>query len=284
MKHIFHIYHPTVIFLYLVLALGGAMLTLHPVYLLLSFVVGSVYAVYLRGWRSYLMQFRFLLPVLVVVAVANPLFNHRGMTVLFYFLENPITLEATLYGLCTGLMLCCVFIWFSCYQVLMTNEKFLYLFGRIVPTIALMISMILKLIPQTQYKARCVANAQTAMGMGIGQGKKREGIKRGIRMTSILMGWSMEDSIETADSMRARGYGAAKRTSYSPFRIQVHDVVALAMLLVLGTMSVWGILGETFSFYPKLSQIGLRPVAYGRYLLLLAYPLLLEGKEWLAWR
>ena len=48
-----------------------------------------------------------------------------------------------------------------------------------------------------------------------GRRKEKAAVQNGVRSASVLMGWGMEDSIETADSMRARGYGARKRTAFS---------------------------------------------------------------------
>ncbi len=83
-----------------------------------------------------------------MIAIANPLFNHRGSTALFYIGLNPVTLEALLYGVCSAGMLISVFIWFRCYLSLMTNDKFLYLFGRIAPATALIVSMYTKVDPR----------------------------------------------------------------------------------------------------------------------------------------
>ena len=284
MRHIFTIYHPSVIFLYLAAVLVCMMFSMQPVYLLISFLAGSMYAVYLGGTRKYFSSLSFLLMMFAVIALLNPLFNHRGLTVLFYLFDEPVTLEAFVYGLCAGLKLLSVFIWFSCYAALMTNDKFLYLFGRILPTTALMVSMTLKLIPQTAYRARCVMNAQD--GMNMRQEKKKQRFKNALRTASVLMGWSMEDSVETADSMRARGYGAKKRTTFSPFKLERHDILSLVVICGLAGLSVASILviGGTFMYYPYLAGIEENIWAYIPYGLLLFYPLILEGKERLAWK
>lgn len=284
MRHIFTIYHPSVIFLYLAAALVCTMLTLQPAYLLISFIAGSIYAVYLSGARKYFSSLKFLLVMFIIIAVLNPLFNHRGLTVLFYLFDEPVTLEAFLYGLCAGLMLLNVFIWFSCYAALMTNDKFLYLFGKLLPTTALMVSMTLKLIPQTTYKARCIMDAQD--GMDLRRERKKQHFKNGVRSASVLVGWSMEESIETADSMRARGYGAKKRTTFSIFKMGRHDVVSLVIICILAVLSIACIIffGGKFMYYPYLKGLETNVWAYIPYCILLFYPLILEGREQLVWK
>ena len=68
-----------------------------------------------------------MLPVFLISAAVNPLFNHQGITLILYLKNgNPLTLESILYGLAAGVMLVSVLNWFSCYQVVMTSDKFIY--------------------------------------------------------------------------------------------------------------------------------------------------------------
>ena len=61
---------------------------------------------------------------------------------------NPLTLESILYGLAAGIMLVSVLNWFSCYQVVMTSDKFIYLFGKVIPAMSLIFSMVLRFVPK----------------------------------------------------------------------------------------------------------------------------------------
>lgn len=47
------------------------------------------------------------------------------------FAGNPLTLESLWYGAAAGGMLVCILMWFHCYNVVMTSEKFIHLFGRV---------------------------------------------------------------------------------------------------------------------------------------------------------
>ncbi len=285
MKHIFLIYHPAVIFTYICSAIVCSMLTMQPFFVLISFAVGSIYSIYLSGVRKYFSSLKFMLVVFAVIAVANPLFNHKGSTVLFYIGNNPFTWEALLFGICSGGMLLCVIVWFRCYQALMTNDKFLYLFGKAAPTSALVASMILKWIPQTSHKMNQIRNAQAALYKNHDDGTRKRKIASSVRMTGILMSWSMEDSIEAADSMRARGYGAKKRTTFSKYKMGMHDIVSLCIIAALAAVSIAVILGRAndFLFYPTPSGADLAAWLYVPYALLLLYPLILEGRERLRW-
>lgn len=287
MKHIFHIYHPAVVFSYIMAALIFSMFTLNPVCIVISFLTASGYSIYLNGIKRYLKTLRFVAIMFVVISIINPIFNHNGVTILFYLFDNPITLEACLFGMASGGMLSCIFIWFTCYNKLMTNEKFLHLFGKALPTIALMLSMILRLVPVTRYKIKSIINAQKAIG--IGTGTKRQRIAHGVRVSSILMSWTMEDSIETAESMNARGYGTAKRTSFTEFKWTAHDIAAIVIIAVLAGVAVYMMIVpfSAFVYYPTVGGALVTPmslIGYVLYAILLCIPMLLELKETIKWR
>lgn len=58
--------------------------------------------------------------------------------------------------------------------------------------------------------------------------------------------------METADSMKGRGYGLPGRTAFSVYRFTRRDGAALACLLAIGAMVIAGSLlgGTHFSFIP----------------------------------
>lgn len=283
-RHIFHIYHPAVVFAYILVALIWTVLTFHPVYMVLSFLTGCLYAFYLN--QRY--QFRRLLIgallLWLMIALINPLFNQNGATVLFYLGDRLVTREAFFYGLVSGGTLASVLIWFACYNQLMNQEKFLYLFSRFFPAVALMLSMISRLIPVSKYKAGQITLAQKGMGMQAAGLKQK--LHSGIRVSSILMSWTLEDSIETADAMRARGYGRQKRSTYSVFHWSRHDSRTAFLLLLLAISGCILMLTNTFDYFPFIAGSLFQPInlaGYGIHVLFLLYPLLLEMREKFRW-
>lgn len=84
-----------------------------------------------------------MLPSCLLMAIINPLFSHAGATMLFYMKDgNPVTLESILYGIGAGVMLAGVVSWFSVFNVVMTSDKFMYLFGKAIPAASLLLSMV----------------------------------------------------------------------------------------------------------------------------------------------
>lgn len=96
---------------------------------------------------------------MLLTAILNPIFNHKGLTVLFYLKRNPVTLESVAYGAASGVMLGSVLLIFSCFNRIITDDKILYLFGRIIPSLAVVLSMALRFVPlfTTQAKNRTCA-------------------------------------------------------------------------------------------------------------------------------
>ena len=101
----------------------------------------------------------------VFAALVNPAFNHEGATILTYLPSgNPLTLESMLYGVAAAVMLASVVLWFSSYNEVMTSDKFVYLFGRVIPALSLVLSMALRFIPKFKAQMQTVSEAQACIG------------------------------------------------------------------------------------------------------------------------
>ena len=163
-KDAFSGFHPAVNLAFFAAALGMTMFIQQPVYLLISMVSGCAYLLYLQGRRGMLRQVGYLLPILVMMAVMNPLFNHEGVTVLCYLPnDNPITLEAVCFGLASAVMMGASIVWFTCCNTVFTSDKIIYLFGRIIPAMSLLISMTLRFVPRFKNFLQNVLRTQQAM-------------------------------------------------------------------------------------------------------------------------
>ena len=123
MKDVFSTYHPLLNFLYFTLVLVFSMFFLHPVFLAISFGSALTYSTFLKGWHGLRNRLLILIPTTLLIALINPAFNHQGMTILFYLKSgNPITLESIAFGIASAVMFVSVFLWFSCYNMVMTSD------------------------------------------------------------------------------------------------------------------------------------------------------------------
>lgn len=249
----FSSYHPAVNFLYFGLVLFFTMCFLHPACLLLSLAAALRYAVCLNGRRAVRRSLRYLLPAALLAALINPAFNHQGATILTYLPSgNPLTLESIAYGLAAAALLSAVVNWFSCYTAVMTSDKFVYLFGRVIPALSLVLSMALRFVPRFQVQARAVSQAQRCVGRDVSDGSLLQRLRNGVTILSILLTWCLENALETADSMKSRGYGLPGRTAFSIYRLDDRDQAALWWLGALGgyILSMWGAGGFACRYFP----------------------------------
>ncbi len=265
------------------------MFLLHPVSLLISLGCALCYAVYLNGRKAVRFSLKFLLPMMVLAAVLNPAFNHEGATVLTYLPSgNPLTMESMLYGLTAALMLASVITWFSCYNAVMTSDKFVYLFGRVIPALSLVLSMTLRFVPKFKAQLQVVSEAQRCIGRDTSEGSLFQRAKNAITIFSIMVTWALENAIETADSMKSRGYGLPGRTAFSIYRFDDRDKTALLWLLFCGVylLSGWAAGGFYWRYYPTIRGAAATPFTVSFqivYLALCLTPMILnrwEDKKW----
>ena len=225
MKDTFSTYHPLLNMLYFVGVIGVTVFVVHPVILAISLFGGIAYSVLLKGWKKTVkFNLIFSIPMMLIVALMNPMFNHYGVTIIGYLHNgNPFTLESCVYGLVMAMMLVCTMIWFSCYTIVMTSDKFIYLFGKIIPALSLVLSMCLRFVPKFIREAGVISDGQKCIGRSTENGSLVKRAKHGITIFSILVTWALENAIETSDSMRSRGYGLRGRTAFSVYRFTKRD-------------------------------------------------------------
>lgn len=289
-RDVFSACHPWVSFLFFTLTLVFTMCFMDPASLVISLAASLAYVRYLNGKEALRLQLRALLPILLLTAAINPLFNHRGTAVLAYFpWGSPLTLESVLYGLAAAVMLCAVINWFVCFTAVVTSDKFVYLFGRIIPALSLVLSMTLRFVPRFKAQFHAVADAQRCLGRDVSSGPLRKRLKTAVTILSVMVTWSLENAIETADSMKSRGYGLPGRSSFSIYPFGVRDKVLLAWLggCGMGLIGGWVSGGFSWRYFPSLQ--GASPAALVvslrlLYLCLCLTPLILNGKEALAWK
>lgn len=291
MRRAFTDVHPAVQFGFFTAVMLFTMLIQQPVIVITSLLCSLIYGFYVGGRSSRRSFLRLILPSSFLVCIINPLFNHAGITILFYLPDgNPFTLESVIYGLVSGSMFSAVMLWCLCLRFTMTSDRIIFLFGRAAPKLGLLLSMIIRFIPQFTSQFRCVRSSQRCLGKDINQGNIFRRTSNFVRILSSVIGWSMEHSLITADSMKSRGYGLGRRTSYTIFRFERRDLFLLSFTLLLSALVIFGFinsLGE-FCYFPAVSQIGVSFVdifTYVAFALLCVFPGIMdlkEGKKWTA--
>ena len=285
----FATYHPGITFLFFIAAIVFGMCFIHPAFWISSCILSAAYVITIKGSRS-IKLFLAMIVVFALVSVINPLFSAEGQHVLMMLpWGRPYTLEALCYGMAAGGMFVTVLQWFSAYNAVMTSDKFLFLFGRMIPSLSLVLTMILRLVPDFQVKIRQIAGARKCIGLsGEGAGNK-EKVNNGMAVTSALTSWALEGGIITADSMQSRGFGSGKRTSFSIYRMDSRDIILLVVMILLICMVFLCMAkgGMKTAYIPEIeltkSDSPYMMLGITAYVIFMAVPTILNIAEALRW-
>ncbi len=332
--------HPTIALAYFGAVLVLAMAAPHPLLLAISFAAALLCGVWLRGGNRVAKSLAWQLPLIAIIVAINPLFSSTGTTELFRIGTQAVYAEGYANAATMALLLVCVMQWFSNADAVLGSDKVMGALGRVLPTVGLMLSMVMRLIPRFVRRGRtinaalgactaarcacataCVlprkranaterqaaesnaapaesqtANASTtaaevqAAAANIATAEyaepslettkrpRRARFSDQLRTVTTLMGWSMEDSLEAADSMRCRGWGATrKRTTFQRQRFRTRDGALLAVLALFAAaaaVAAWQLM-QGFGFFPALHGTLASPLACAT-IPLLCFPLVLE--------
>jgi len=279
MKHsdYFERLHPFIPCLYYIAAVTITMFCMHPAVILISFLSPLVYGVWLNGAGVVRRVITAYLPLGMIAVIFNVLFNHRGETILCYLNDNPLTLESIVYGGILAVILIDVVLWFGCFHRIMTADKLMCVTGKIIPLASLMISMSLRFVPRYQIQLKKIIYSQKAVGRDLGKGNLLHRLIISISCVSILIKWALENSLETAASMKSRGFGLKGRTSYTPFRFTKRDFMVLIQLVVLGCIMLVcaASIQARYSPYIQIAGVTTKTVFFlGSYLVFCNVPML----------
>jgi energy-coupling factor transport system permease protein len=289
MKGRFSAFHPLIIFSYYLGTILIIMLFQHPLFLVVEFaLLLTIHFIHDRfqGLRKWL---RFMIVTGLLIFLLNPLFNERGRHLLFEVYGHRVTLEATLYGSISALSILGVMVLFVSYNEIMTPNKLLYLFSKFMPQFAVLLMLTLRFIPLMRRRLEEISAVQQSKGLAVNQGNYKERIRKGMLYIQVLITFSLEEAIQTADSMKARGYGQGNRTSYEYFRFKNVDLVVFIFLLFVIFVCVCARLTGAgyLTIYPLMEPILIQPteiVLLIINILFISFPLIVELGETIRWR
>lgn len=251
MKDGFGGYHPLANLIFFSSVIAFAMLTDDPVMIAVSLFGALSYAFLLKGVKQALGMLKAVAFMVIFTAMLNPMFNHAGVTPLFYLpWGNAVTLEAIAFGIGAGLKLAAVVMWFFSFNAIMTSDKIIYIFGRISPYFALVLSLILTFVPVMKNRFKLCFEAQAQFGGGK--------LLTASKCLLSTAGWAIEEAADTAQSMHARGFGLKGRTSFHLFAMERKDSVFIAVCIMLtafvGVLFYKG--AFDFYYYPYIKSFG----------------------------
>lgn len=208
--------NPTILFMYFLAALIPVMFITDYGLCCCAIICGIIYYITLKKrfpWQFLGMMCLMILVMVVVNALIVP-----GERVLFYLADRQITIEGVRAGVTTGLMLTAVLLWYMCFNAVFSADRIIRAL-RHLPRTALLISMILKLVPEfiARYKKVAMVNRTT-------------GRKGFIKVTGAVFTWALERSMDTADVMTMRGYDGTQKFQKESFGIE--EIMLLIAIVV----------------------------------------------------
>lgn len=260
----FDSYHPAINFIFFTAVIIAAIAFNQPVFLAISYLCPFIYSIKLNGKRAVIFNIM-LIPLVVIFTLFYSYYNHFGITCLaFNIIGNQITKEALVYGFVIGIKAASVLMWFSCVHAVVSSDKVIYLFGCIAPKLSLFLSIILRMVPCIKERARKIHTAQKCIGKGINQGNVFRRIYNTSRVISIIITWTMENFIETSESMKSRGATLKGRTAFFIYRFDNRDRSFVITIFWCLTVLLMGILlDQTHILYnPEIILNRITPLSY----------------------
>ena len=271
---------------------------------------------------------RLFIPLSILIMILNPLLNRTGAHKIYLWSGFFITYEAIAYGILMSLALLIVILVFSSYNRSVSYQEMLYIFSKKLPIISMIIVMALRFIPLINSRAIEVQKLNNLKNNGIEMemdsdesndsealdldefnsnintdydSKLVNKLKSNKRVAAIIkeaktlgkimgitVSWSLEESMFTAKSMKARGYNATERTSYLSYKFSNADFAFIALIIVTVGIIIIGLLHGVgmINIYPSIDfrfsnlPFNIYYLAFIVFLLPLIY---LEIKERILW-
>jgi len=234
-----------------------ALLTRNPLYLMLIVLGASVvWAAQRAAAPSSLLGARGLVrlaaAILAFSVILNLLFSHTGQTVLLRlpsalpYVGGPVTLEAAVYGLTTGLSILALIVVVMTFNAAVEPAELLRHLPGFLHSAGLVITIALTFVPQTRRALSDIREAQQV------RGHRARGLRDLPPLIVPLITSGLENAVSLAEAMSARGFG----------RVTADAAHALRLRLAL-TASLLGLLAglAAYGFNPAQALIALTLVA-----------------------
>jgi energy-coupling factor transport system permease protein len=271
---------------------------------------------------------RLFIPLSILIMILDPLLNRTGAHKIYLWSGFFITYEAIAYGILMSLALLIVILVFSSYNRSVSYQEMLYIFSKKLPIISMIIVMALRFIPLINSRAIEVQKLNNLKNNGIEMemdsdesndsealdldefnsnintdydSKLVNKLKSNKRVAAIIkeaktlgkimgitVSWSLEESMFTAKSMKARGYNATERTSYLSYKFSNADFAFIALIIVTVGIIIIGLLHGVgmINIYPsidfKFSNLPFN-IYYLAFIVFLLPLIYLEIKERILW-
>ena len=200
------------------------------------------------------------------VLLLNPFVQANGDLILFELPDIPIldlqvTLEEVIAGAALGLRSFIVTVAIGAILAHVDPDRLLALASRLLPRSALTASISARMLPTLERDGQALSETAQLRGVSLHSGRWRIRARTAGALAVPLVGSALERSLDVAEAMAARGYGAGPRTRMTeapPTRIDRLVLTLSLPLVALAGLAIVGALGR-FDFYPTLDPVATWP-------------------------
>lgn len=237
-----------------------AFATDHP--LILAAVAAGALALHFAAARRRRMYLIAGLVVGVGVALLNPLVQANGDLILFELPDIPIldlqvTLEEVVAGVALGLRAFSVTVLIGAVLAHVDPDRLLAAASRLLPRSALAASVAARMLPTLERDAQALSETARLRGVSLSTGRWSTRARSAGALAAPLVGSALERSLDVAEAMAVRGYGAGPRTRMDEPATSAVERLVLALAAPLGGLAVLVMTGRvgSFAFFPRLDPI-----------------------------
>lgn len=188
--------------------------------------------------------------LMLMIMVFNLLLNQTGRHVLWTWQIGPVqfrlTETAIIYGCSMALSLGAMILTFVLFNGIITIPKLSYLLFPVVPRLAMLLTISLRLVELFIQKMGRLARFQKNRNVVLTEGNFHQRLQKMGQLLRIVLIDAVSGAMETAVLMEARGFGAKRRSQYQRFQFQMMDgafllgSTALFAVLIGRRLEHWG--------------------------------------------
>jgi len=185
-----------------------------------------------------------------MIILFNILLNQTGSLILWQWkigiIHFRLTETAIIYGLTMAFSLGSMIIAFVLFNSVITIPKLSYLLFPVVPRLAMLLTISLRLVELFIQKMMRLVMFQKNRNILVTEGSFGQRLRKMGTLLRIILVGAVSSAMETAVLMEARGFGAKRRSQYQRFHFQLIDglflgaSVALFMVILGLRLHGWG--------------------------------------------
>lgn len=234
----FYDFHPVSLLFYFSVLLFNILSATYNIFLVFAFISLILMIIQLEGIKSTTKTLLYFLFFTFLITTFTLIFNHSGKNVFLYINNVPLTLDSLIYGIYTGIMVSSLMLWFKIFNHSFDNGKITYIFSKYLPVTGLIISMSFSSYNRFRYKLDLIRQVLYTQNIRNSHSHILNKIKYGSTVFSLLVNVMLEDSLDSASSMLARGYGKHKKITYKKYTFEHNDLflITISILYFLFTI------------------------------------------------